>query len=135
MTSQPALRAGSSRPGLIEALLAVVRQEFRAEVLVFAATDAVFGGGACRVGGCQRSARGHGLCQGHHLRWVHEDRPEVAVFAATTVHGGTANDRTPPAGSSAAATGSRAAACVSATPSSGTDPGAPTCLGGYSTRR
>jgi len=84
MTSQPAPRAGSSRPGLIEALLAVVRQEFRAEVLVFAATDAVFGGGACRVGGCQRSARGHGLCQGHHLRWVHEDRPEVAVFAATT---------------------------------------------------
>lgn len=84
MTSQPAPRAGSSRPGLIEALLAVVRQEFRAEVLVFAATDAVFGGGACRAGGCQRSARGHGLCQGHHLRWVHEDRPEVAVFAATT---------------------------------------------------
>ena len=44
----------------------------------------MFGGGACRVPGCQRSARGHGLCQGHGQRWVDAGRPDPDVFAATT---------------------------------------------------
>ena len=44
----------------------------------------MFGGGACRVESCRRSARGHGLCQGHHLRWVGEGRPDLGVFAAST---------------------------------------------------
>ncbi len=69
---------------LLERLLGVVRPEFRADVLVFDADDPVFGGGACRVRTCRRSARGHGLCQGHYLRWVHADRPELGEFAAST---------------------------------------------------
>lgn len=68
----------------MERLLAAVRVEFRAEVLVFAATDPVFGGGACRVPACRRAARSHGMCQGHHLRWVTAGRPDLDVFAATT---------------------------------------------------
>ena len=51
---------------------------------MFAAEDPVFGGGACRVASCRRAARSHGMCQGHHLRWVGEGRPDLDVFAATT---------------------------------------------------
>jgi len=76
--------AGPRRPMLLERLLAVVRPEFRGDVLVFDVDDPVFGGGVCRVRNCRRPARGHGLCQGHHLRWVGEGRPEVDVFAAST---------------------------------------------------
>lgn len=43
---------GASRPGLLRKLMAAIRPEFRAELLVFAAEDPVFGGGACRVEGC-----------------------------------------------------------------------------------
>jgi integrase len=75
---------GPRRPGLLQRLLGTVRPEFRADVLVFPADDPVFGGGACRVAGCGRSARGHGLCPGHHLRWLGEDRPDLDAFAAST---------------------------------------------------
>jgi integrase len=68
----------------LERLLGAVRAEFRADVLVFAATDPVFGGGACRVVGCRRAARGHGMCQGHHLRWAKQGRPDLDMFAAST---------------------------------------------------
>lgn len=80
----PSHNAGSQPSGLLGMLMAAVRPEFRANVLVFDADDPVFGGGACLVGGCSRSARGHGLCPGHHQRWVHEGRPELEVFAAST---------------------------------------------------
>jgi hypothetical protein len=76
--------AGSRGRVLLERLLGAVRPEFRADVLVFDAEDPVFGGGACRVGHCRRSARGHGLCQGHYLRWVGEDRPDLDEFAMST---------------------------------------------------
>jgi integrase len=78
--AEPAARG----PMLLERLLGAVRPEFRAEVLVFDADDPVFGGGACRVPDCRRPARGHGLCQGHHLRWVDAGRPDVTAFAAST---------------------------------------------------
>lgn len=71
---------------LLEQLLGAVRPEFRAEVLVFAAADPVFGGGACRVESCGRAARSKGLCQGHHLRWVGAGRPDPDVFVASTDH-------------------------------------------------
>jgi hypothetical protein len=77
-----------SRPGgrgrLLRALMAAVRPQFRVDVLVPAADDPVFGGGACLVGGCSRSARGRGLCPGHLLRWAGEGRPDIAEFAAST---------------------------------------------------
>ena len=84
MTAQPIGGSQPGRPGGLERLMAAVRAEFRAEVLVFPATDPVFGGGDCRVGGCRRAARGHGLCQGHHLRWAGHGRPDLDTFAATT---------------------------------------------------
>jgi integrase len=65
-------------------LMSAVRIEFRSDVLVFAAEDAVFGGGACKVPSCRRSARSFGLCQAHHLRWKSQGRPDVESFAATT---------------------------------------------------
>ena len=82
--SAPAGELGPGRVPLLEALVGVVRPEFRADTLVFAANDPVFGGGECRVGGCSRSARGHGLCPGHHLRWVKEGRCDLDVFVAST---------------------------------------------------
>lgn len=71
-------------PGLIGRLMATVRTEFRSDTLAFAADDPVFGGGSCRVGGCTRSARGQGLCPGHHQRWAGAGRPDLETFAAST---------------------------------------------------
>lgn len=79
--------ASSSLPdggSLLAKLMSVVRPEFRAEVLTFDPEDPVFGGGACRVPDCRRHARSRGLCQGHHLRWQKDGRPELEEFAATT---------------------------------------------------
>lgn len=77
----------SRTPGqssLLGRLMALVRPEFRAEVLVFDAEDPVFGGGPCRVPSCQRHARSRGLCQGHHLRWQKQGRGGLEEFAAST---------------------------------------------------
>jgi integrase len=69
---------------LLAKLMGAVRTEFRADPLSFAVDDPVFGGTACLVGQCPRTARGNGLCPGHRLRWVDAGRPEVASFAAST---------------------------------------------------
>jgi integrase len=72
-----------ARPhGLLEQLLAAVRPEFRADVLVFDPRDPVFGGPPCRVPDCGRAARLRGMCQGHHERWIDAGRPGLAEFAA-----------------------------------------------------
>ena len=75
-----------ARPaGLLAKLMAVVRPEFRSDVLVFDPRDPVFGGPACAVPGCVRAARGRGLCPGHHQRWWRtEGRPDLARFIAAT---------------------------------------------------
>jgi hypothetical protein len=78
----PTTRAGTA--GLLEKLMGTVRTEFRDEVLVFAAEDPVFGGGACRVTGCERSARGQQMCQGHHQRWAQAGRPDLEGFITST---------------------------------------------------
>lgn len=79
------LEPGARRPvPLLEALIGAVRPEFRADILGFEASDPVFGGGECRVAGCGRSARGRGLCPGHHLRWVKGGRGDLDAFAAST---------------------------------------------------
>ncbi|NMM25128.1 MAG: tyrosine-type recombinase/integrase [Phycicoccus sp.] len=76
---------GVGRPVLLAKLLAAVRPEFRAEPLTFAVDDAVFGGTACSVRCCARTARSStGLCPGHHTRWLGAGRPEVTEFAAST---------------------------------------------------
>ena len=71
-------------PGLVERLIGSVRPEFRSTVLVFTADDLVFGGGACRIGQCQRPARGRGMCPGHLQRWITQGRPDLDAYAATT---------------------------------------------------
>jgi integrase len=73
-----------SGAGLLERLLGTVRAPFRADVLVFDATDPIFGGVACLVTDCVRTARSRGLCQGHHLRWVAAGRPDLSTFAVST---------------------------------------------------
>jgi hypothetical protein len=72
------------RPGLRRKLMAAVRPEFRADELVFDPADQVFGGGVCRVKGCARTARGLGMCQGHHGRWARAGRPDLETFIAAT---------------------------------------------------
>jgi integrase len=76
----------TTRPvGLLAKLMAVVRPEFRSDVLVFDPRDPVFGGPACAVPRCVRAARAQGLCPGHHQRWWRtEGKPPLARFTATT---------------------------------------------------
>jgi integrase len=69
--------------GLLERLLAAVRPEFRADVLVFDPRDPVFGGPPCRVPDCGRAARIRGMCQSHHERWINAGRPGLDQFAAS----------------------------------------------------
>jgi integrase len=77
-------RGHPGRPhGLLEKLLAAVRPEFRADVLVFGLRDPVFGGVPCLVPGCGRRAAGRGLCAGHHQRWTVAGRPPPDAFAST----------------------------------------------------
>ena len=77
--------AGAGPRGLLEKLVGAVRAEFRDDVLTFAVDDPIFGGGACRISGCARSARGgYGMCQGHHQRWQRSGRPELENFVAST---------------------------------------------------
>jgi len=84
VSSTAAAREKGWRVPLLEALIGVVRPEFRGDVLAFEASDPIFGGGSCRVEGCARSARGQGLCAGHHQRWVDGGRGDLDAFAATT---------------------------------------------------
>ena len=82
MTAPSLKPAGSS--GLLGKLMAALRGEFRSDVLEFAPEDLVFGGAECRVAGCERTARGRGLCQGHLQRWNNQGRPDLEQFAAST---------------------------------------------------
>jgi hypothetical protein len=74
--------AAGRHPGLRASLLAAVRPEFRADVLVFDPQDPVFGGKLCLVTGCGRTAGGQELCPGHWRRWTAAGRPGVRAFAA-----------------------------------------------------
>ncbi len=82
--SAPAAVPDIGPAGRLGKLMAAVRSEFRSDVLEFAADDPVFGGAACRIAECGRTARGRGLCQGHLQRWSTERRPDMEVFVATT---------------------------------------------------
>jgi integrase len=69
--------------GLLEKLMAAVRPEFRGGILVFDPAGPVFGGAACRVPGCGRTAWAVGMCHGHHQRWAHAGRPDPGSFAVS----------------------------------------------------
>lgn len=77
-------RPRSQPAGLLHKLMAAVRPEFRADVLVADTTNPMFGPGPCAVAGCERAIAGHGLCSGHRQRWVKAGRPDLAVFIAET---------------------------------------------------
>ena len=68
-------------PGLLAALMAAVRPEFRGDVLVFDPRDPVFGGPPCAVSGCDRPHRHRGLCLSHWQRW-RVRKPDFEEFAA-----------------------------------------------------
>jgi len=72
--------AADGRQSLLARLMAVVRAEFRSQTLIFEPDDPVFGGGPCRVSGCERHARGHGLCLNHRVRWAKQGRLDLEEF-------------------------------------------------------
>jgi integrase len=84
MSAVPAPGQLPGQPGLLEKLVAAVRPEFRASELVFDPRDPVFGGKPCLVPGCERTAIGRGLCQGHRQRWASAGRPGVREWAEST---------------------------------------------------
>jgi integrase len=65
---------------LLEKLLAALRPEFRAEVLLPDPDDPVLGYTGCAVQGCDRPAHGRGLCGGHLTRWRQRGRPPRQQF-------------------------------------------------------
>jgi hypothetical protein len=80
---QPA-RGPDAYPGLLAALMAAIRPEFRADVLAVGRADPVLGGPSCMVAGCPRAAFARGICRSHYNRWQEEGRPDFTQFAAST---------------------------------------------------
>jgi integrase len=70
-------------PGLLEKLVAAVRPEFRADVLVFEAGDPVFSSGLCLVDECGRGVHACGMCSGHLQRWEDAGRPDPGRLPAS----------------------------------------------------
>ncbi len=66
----------------LEMLIAAVRPEFRADVLVPGPEDPVLGRRTCPVPGCDRARAEYGLCSAHGNRWRDRGRPELAEFLA-----------------------------------------------------
>jgi hypothetical protein len=85
-SSEALTHLGRSAPpaGLLGKLIAAVRPEFRADVLVADTTNPMFGPGPCAVAACDRPIQGHGLCSGHYQRWVKAGRPDLATFTTGT---------------------------------------------------
>lgn len=70
-------------PDPLAALIAVLRPEFRRDVIVPAAGDPILGTPACVVGICTRPSHARGLCQPHLNRWRAAGSPDLAVWQAT----------------------------------------------------
>jgi integrase len=68
--------------GLHGRLDALVRPEFRVDVLVPAAGDPILGTPACEITGCVHSSRYGGLCLAHLRRWKLDGRPDRREWAA-----------------------------------------------------
>ncbi len=82
MTAGQAAREPAAYPGLLAALMASVRPEFRGNSLGFDPRDPVFGGPPCLVEGCERAGRNRGLCIWHYQQWC-EKKPDFAAFVAS----------------------------------------------------
>ena len=75
-------REPAVHPGLLAALMAAVRPEFRAEILGFDPRDPVFGGPPCLVEGCERAWRIRRLCLWHYQQWTEKKKPDLGEFIA-----------------------------------------------------
>ena len=69
---------------LARQLMARLRPEFTAEVIVPAVTDPILGTGACGVSGCARPLLAGGLCTSHYSRWRRAGYPDPAGWMAVT---------------------------------------------------
>ena len=78
----PAQQPASGQAGLLERLLAAVRIEFRADILVPGPDDPVLGRPACPASGCDRPRAENGLCAAHGKRWKDRGRPDMTAFLA-----------------------------------------------------
>jgi integrase len=63
--------------------MAVVRQEFRADVVFADRRDPILGSPPCRVPDCDRQQTLRRLCDGHHQRWKRQGRPDMDTFVRT----------------------------------------------------
>ena len=75
--------AGAPGSTLADRLDALVRPEFRVEVLVPAVGDPILGSPACAVRGCVHSSRYAELCLAHLARWKQAGRPDRREWAET----------------------------------------------------
>lgn len=76
---QPAGRADDFAVGLV----AAIRPEFAAEIIVPEPGDPVLGTPPCAVPGCGRSSERRGWCQAHYRRWDKAGRPDPAGWSAS----------------------------------------------------
>ena len=70
--------------GHLSALFAVVRPEFRGEIVRVDPSDPVFARGSCAVAGCQRGGWSKQLCVAHYQRWHTHGRGDLDAFCTTT---------------------------------------------------
>jgi integrase len=72
------------RSGLLEQLMALVRQEFRTDIYIPAPDDPVFIADQCAVAGCDRTAVSirRGLCNAHAIWFRNRGRPPMEDFLA-----------------------------------------------------
>ena len=83
VTGSPAPGPASVGSGLLARLMAVVRPEFRVDILVPEPGALIFSAEPCRVAGCLRMPWTRKLCRGHYYRWKQDGCPDVEVFAAS----------------------------------------------------
>jgi len=85
LATQPdrAATGPAGHASLLGRLDALLRHEFRVDVLVPAADDPILGTPACEVSGCVHSSRYGGLCLAHLRRWNLEDRPDRRAWVAS----------------------------------------------------
>jgi integrase len=85
VTGRPAPDPAPGGSGLLARLTAVVRPEFRVDILVPEPGALIFNTEPCRVPGCERMPWTRKLCRGHYYRWKQEGRPDMEAFVASAV--------------------------------------------------
>lgn len=63
-------------------LLSELRPEWRQDVMIMIRPERV--DAVCAVSGCPREVVSHGMCNGHLLRWIRRERPDLGAFLTST---------------------------------------------------